>query len=67
MSMFSKLEMEARFNHIFALKCMHHLQTVKIELKYKRKKNPQTVTELIECRNQTKSIFGRFKRLACKS
>ena len=31
-SMFSKLEMEARFNHIFALKCMHHLQTVKIEL-----------------------------------
>ena len=43
---------------------MHHLQTVEIELKYKRKKNPQTVTELIECRNQTKSIFGRFKRLA---
>ena len=40
MSMFSKLEMEARFNHIFALKCMHHLQTVKIELKYKRKKKP---------------------------
>ena len=40
MSMFSKLEMKARFNQIFALKCMHHLQTVKIELKYKRKKNP---------------------------
>ena len=68
MSMFSKLEMEARFNQIFALKCMHHLQTVKIELKYKRKKkNPQTVNELIECRNQTKSIFGRFKRLPCNS
>ena len=50
--MFSKLEMEVRFNHIFALKCMHHLQTVKIELKYKRKEKPQTVTELIECRNQ---------------
>ena len=38
MSMFSKVEMEARFNRIFALECMHHLQTVKIELKYKRKK-----------------------------
>ena len=58
--MFSKLEMEARFNHIFAFKCRHHLQTVKIELKYKRKKKPLTVTELIKCRNQTKSIFGGF-------
>ena len=65
--MFTKLEMEARFHHIFALKCMHHLQRVKIELKYKRKKKPQTVTELIECGNQNKSIFGRFKRLACNS
>ena len=42
MLMFSKLEMEARFNHIFALKCMHHSQTVKIELiiKIQTKKNP---------------------------
>ena len=69
MSMFSKLEMEARFNHIFALKCMHHLQTLHSEnrIKIQTKKKPQTVTELTECRNQTKSNFGRFKRLACNS
>ena len=36
-------------------------------IKIQTKKNPQTVTELTECRNQTNSIFGRFKRLACNS
>ena len=66
--MFSKLEMEARFNHIFAFNKMYaSFADSENRIKIQTKKNPQTVTELIECRNQTKSIFGRFKRLACNS
>ena len=59
MSMFSKVEMEARFNRIFALKCMLHLQTVKIELKYKRKKTRKQIKyPSIAVRSALPSIYS---------